>query len=75
MRFNISRKPKKSVNAASGDRVPIFIISCNRLQSLQETIGSYKKNIGTPFEIVIHDNNSTYKPLLDYLGKLENEGV
>jgi len=36
---------------------------------------SYKKFIATPYEIVIHDNNSTYKPFLDHLSQLEQEGI
>lgn len=54
--------------------IPIFIISCNRLKTLKESIESYKK-IGSNITFVIHDNNSTYPPLLDYLRTLENQGI
>lgn len=79
MKFGVFHKlkslPSKSINEAAAETVPIFIISYNRLTSLQMTIDSYKKYIRSPFELVIHDNNSSYKPLLDYLRQLETEGV
>jgi serine/threonine protein kinase len=56
-------------------RIPIFIISFNRLNVLKTVIQSYKNYIKTPFEIIIHDNNSSYGPLLSYLKSLELEGV
>ena len=55
--------------------VPIFIITCDRLGVLRESIASYREHIRTPFEIVIHDNGSTYQPLLAYLEELEGSGV
>lgn len=56
--------------------IPIFIIVCDRLQVLKESIASYYKNIKTtPFEIVIHDSNTTFQPTIDYLNKLEDEGI
>jgi GT2 family glycosyltransferase len=57
------------------EKIPLFIITCNRLQCLQASIESYKQHIATPYEIVIHDNNSTYEPLLEYLRQLERDGV
>ena len=78
MKLRLLRKPKqqsKTEEAATDEKIPIFIISCNRLGCLQATIDSYKKYIATPYEIIIHDNNSTFKPLLDYLKQLEKEGV
>lgn len=53
--------------------IPIFIISCNRLTVLKRSIESYKK-LGD-ITIIIHDNNSTYPPMIEYLKRLESEGV
>tara|TARA_Y100000310_G_scaffold342719_1_gene447073 strand:- start:252 stop:1619 length:1368 start_codon:yes stop_codon:yes gene_type:complete len=55
--------------------VPIFIITRDRLDSLRESIDSYHRDIKTPFEIVIHDNDSTYGPTIDFLKNLEKEGT
>jgi len=55
--------------------IPIFIISCNRLSVLRESIDSFKKYISTPLQFIIHDNCSTYVPLLEYFEQLEREGV
>jgi len=54
--------------------VPIFIIVKDRLEVLKKTIQSFESSIKTPFEIVIHDNNSTYEPTIDYLKELEKQG-
>ncbi|HKM60574.1 MAG TPA: hypothetical protein VJY36_06850, partial [Candidatus Bathyarchaeia archaeon] len=79
MKFRLMRKtkplPSEMREKTAAEKVPIFIISCNRLCCLQAAIGSYRKCIGSPYELVIHDNNSTYRPLLDYLKRLEKEGV
>jgi glycosyltransferase involved in cell wall biosynthesis len=56
-------------------KIPIFIISCNRLTTLKNTIQSYRRTFVDSFEIVIHDNSSTYPPLIKYLKELEQEGV
>jgi len=56
-------------------KIPIFIISFNRLEVLKTSILSYKNFIKSPFEIVVHDNNSSYGPLLDYLKRLESRGI
>jgi len=45
--------------------IPLFIISFNRLSVLKQCIESYKK-LGDRIQIIIHDNDSTYQPLLDY---------
>jgi hypothetical protein len=55
--------------------IPIFIIVCDRLKVLKESIRSYYDNINTPFEIIIHDNNTTFEPTIEYLNKLEASGV
>lgn len=47
---------------------PIFIITHNRLTVLKQCIASIENSlVGTKFEIVIHDNQSTYEPLIDFL--------
>lgn len=57
------------------DRIPIFIITRDRTSVLQESLASYETNIGTPFEIVIHDNGSTYGPMLELLESMEAKGT
>ena len=55
--------------------IPIFIISCDRLDALERSIRSYRENIKTPFEIVIMDFRSTFMPTLKYLKNLEHKGI
>ncbi len=55
--------------------IPIFIVTFNKLEVLKKSIASYYKNIGTPFQIVIHDNTSDYPPLLEYFEELKKNGV
>lgn len=54
--------------------IPIFIITCDRLKVLEQSIQSYYKNIKTPFEIVIIDFGSTFVPTMKYLTLLQYEG-
>jgi len=54
--------------------IPIFILTCDRLVSLKESIESYKI-LDTPYEIVIIDFNSTYKPTVEHLKQLEANGT
>jgi len=54
--------------------IPIFIIVKDRLEVLKKTIESFESSIKTPFEIVIHDNNSTFEPTIEYLKELEKQG-
>lgn len=53
-------------------KIPIFIISHDRLTVLKYTIESFKQ-IKTPYTIIIHDNCSKYQPTLDYLHLLDQE--
>jgi GT2 family glycosyltransferase len=55
--------------------IPIFIISYNRLTVLRESIRSFYENIGQDFRLIIHDNASTFPPLLEYLRELEQQGI
>lgn len=50
--------------------IPIIIISFNQLFYLKKLIDFLKKN--NYLNIVIIDNNSTYKPLLDYFETIES---
>jgi len=54
---------------------PIFIITCDRLETLKQSIKSYQDFIKTPFEIVIIDFGSSYGPTLEYLKNLEHEKI
>lgn len=54
--------------------IPIFIITCDRLKVLEQSIQSYYDNIKTPFKIVIIDFGSTFIPTLKYLKQLQGEG-
>jgi len=55
--------------------IPIFIITCDRLEVLKKSIQSYYDYIKTPFEIVIVDFGSTYEPTVKFLKQLESEKV
>ncbi|MFC1640722.1 hypothetical protein ACFL2D_01585 [Patescibacteria group bacterium] len=65
---------KRIKNLETIGRVPIYIISFNRLRVLSETIESYQK-LEDDISIVILDTGSTYEPLLDYYKSLERQGV
>jgi glycosyltransferase involved in cell wall biosynthesis len=56
-------------------KTPIFVITCDRLNVLKKSLDSYFQNIKTPFEIVIHDNGSTYEPTIQFLQQLEKDGI
>lgn len=53
--------------------IPIFIITRDRLTSLKLVMESYRKNINSRFVIVLHDNGSTYPPMLEFLEEYERE--
>ncbi len=57
------------------EAVPIVVVTHNRLTVLLETIRSFHRYIRTPFRISIHDEGSTYKPLLAFIAMLESHGV
>ncbi len=57
------------------EAVPIVIVTHDRLTVLLETIRSFHRYIRTPFRIAIHDEGSTYGPLLAFLSMLELNGV
>lgn len=55
--------------------IPIFILSCDRLNVLERSIRSYREYIKTPFEIVIIDFGTTFTPTIKYLKYLEQKKV
>ncbi len=55
-------------------KIPIFIISYNRLDALKKAINSYLQLVDYS-DIIIIDNNSDYVPLKRYYSILENKGV
>jgi len=55
--------------------IPIFIITCDRLKVLKESMRSYYDCIKTPFKIVILDQGSTYGPTIEFLDNLELVGI
>ncbi len=55
--------------------IPIFIITCDRLECLKQSIQSYRDCIKTPFEIVICDQGTTYVPTIKFLAGLEFGGT
>jgi len=59
----------------SRSRIPIFIISFNKLTVLKQAIKSYYEYIATPFEIVIHDTGTSFPDTLEYLKQLEDKGI
>ena len=56
-------------------KIPIFIITKDRLTALNESIESYYSQIKTPIEIVIHDNDTTFPETRTYLRRLEKNGI
>ena len=57
------------------DRVPIFVITCDRISVLIKSLLSYYTRIANPIEVIIHDNHTTYPPTQDFLNRLEEAGV
>jgi len=55
--------------------IPIFIITCDRIEVLKKSMQSYRDCIKTPFEIIICDQSSTFKPMIEFLRKLESDGI
>jgi len=74
-RFNGTWIKKRVFDGWRGSEViPIFIITCDRLEVLKKSIESYYAFIETPFEIVFIDFGSTYEPTVSFLKHLEYEG-
>ena len=62
-----------TVRVASSTFVPIFVITRDRLSSLQTAIQSYQRTLTSPYEIIILDHNSTYPPMVNYLHELQTK--
>jgi len=56
------------------ERIPIFLITRDRLVVLKKMIQSLFDRLGTPFDILV-DNNSTYPDTVEYLNELQRSGV
>lgn len=54
--------------------IPIFIFTCDRIAVLRESLDSFRKIKPMP-RFILHDNNSTYPLMLEYLDELEEGGV
>jgi len=52
-------------------KIPIFIITFERLEALKKALNSYRKFFGDRVQFVIHDNGSTYPPLVKFLDQIE----
>jgi hypothetical protein len=52
---------------------PIFIINRDRVTVLKKCLPGYLA-LGD-VQIIIHDNNSTYPPMIEYLKELESQGI
>merc|ERR1711998_67775 len=70
--------PGEVVTAAvenASDVVPIFIIFRDRLSHLKECIASIKRRVDSPYQIVIHNHETTYLPAMQYLNTLKQQGI
>jgi hypothetical protein len=59
----------------NGPAVPIFVIVHDRLTVLRQSLASYDKFIGTPFEVVLVNINSTFPELLSFIADQESGGT
>ena len=50
--------------------VPIFIMTRDRISSLQKSLQSYWDTIQSPYEVIILDHQSTFPPTVEYLHHL-----
>ena len=55
--------------------IPIFILTCDRLESLKKSIQSYRDCIRSEYETVIIDFGSTYPPTVAFLKQIEENGT
>jgi hypothetical protein len=56
------------------NKIPIFIIVHDRLETIKKCVKSFETLIKTPIEIIFHDSKSTYEPTIQYLNEMENKG-
>ncbi|MGC1183558.1 MAG: glycosyltransferase [Candidatus Dormiibacterota bacterium] len=56
-------------------RIPIFVITYDRITVLQRAIRSYESCLQDKVEVIFHDNGSTYPPMLNFLDEVESAGA
>jgi hypothetical protein len=56
-------------------RIPIFILTCDRLEVLKHSIESYWNYLDYPIDLVFIDNSTTYQPTLDFFSDAAKNGV
>jgi len=66
--------PKHVPHVSFPHTIPIFVISFNRHRMMRKALASYQSQ-STPVELIIHDNGSDDPETLDYLAKLEADGI
>ena len=54
-------------------KIPIFITTFDRLEVLHRSCMSYR-DLNTEVEIIVHDQGSTYPPMLEFLEQLKENG-
>lgn len=64
-----------AIDENATDTIPIFIIFRDSVGNLKKTIASIKAVIESPFQIVIHNLESSYPPAVEYLNTLKAEGI
>lgn len=67
-------RPFISVREGRNRPLPVFIISYNRGNFLEQVIASYRRQ-SRPVEIVVHDNGSDEPYTVGVLAKLEEQGI
>jgi len=65
----------RTVSVPLDTSIPIFVLTRDRVNSLHESLTSYKRTIQSRYEIIILDHNSTYPGMLSYLDKLKADNV
>ncbi|KAJ3023475.1 hypothetical protein HKX48_002902 [Thoreauomyces humboldtii] len=65
----------RGIRSPNSPSVPIFITFKDRVTYLLELIRSYHRHIGTPFEIVVVDDHSTYPAAVNFLERLKESGI
>lgn len=55
--------------------IPIFVITCDRLEMLKKSMESYSDHIKAPFKIVICDQGTTFKPTVNFLKRMGSNGT
>ena len=73
--FSTDRTGCEPITLPKDTFVPIFVLSRDRLTSLRTALESYSKSIETPYDVIILDHHSSYKPMLAYLDELRQNGT